>query len=445
MSSPNDSIDVDSLPLLADHLRHGRKGVAHRKCGLEMELFGFRQLSLERIDALEVQAVLASFAKEQDRRYYEKATLIELCVENLGHVTIEPGGQIEFSGRARSSLIEMASDLSIFLTRLKEVADQRKLIFLAAGFDPLRGIAEQRWFPKMRYDVMRPHLASRGLRGWDMMTRTCAIQVSLDFDSESDWSKKFLLGNRLAPIITAIFANSPFAEGKLSGYKSTRAATWLQTDVARCGLSPVALEDSVSFEDYVDYTLRVPMIFIRRNGHYRNAPNELSFGQFLTADAGAYLKPIFQDWTDHLTTIFTDARVKQYIELRSADCGSAKYAMALAALWKGLFYDAETLDQALQLAPRLDASSAASLREQVARHGLAARHENVEVLSLAKDVIELAAIGLRRIGAQELHYLDILRETVIDNGVSPADILLGNWHGSWHGSMAQVFDYMQAS
>ncbi|MEJ7713092.1 MAG: glutamate-cysteine ligase family protein [Pyrinomonadaceae bacterium] len=256
MSSPNDFIDIGSLPLLADHLRRGGKSVAHWKCGLEMELFGFRQSSLERIDASEVQAVLASFAKEQDRRYYEKDTLTELCVENLGHVTIEPGGQIEFSGREKSSLTEMASDLSAFLTRLKEVAEQRNLIFLAAGFDPLRGIAEQRWFPKRRYNVLRPHLASTGSRGWDMMTRTCAIQVSLDFDSESDWSKKFLLGNRLAPIITAIFANSPFAEGNLSGYKSTRAAAWLQTDDARCGLAPLALKDFVSFEDYVDYTLR---------------------------------------------------------------------------------------------------------------------------------------------------------------------------------------------
>lgn len=443
MTSPHLPITEHSAPLLADYLRRAAKPRADWKCGLEVELFGYTGTTHARLTGDEVQAVLESFAHVEDRLYFERDTVpVELCVDNLGHLTVEPGGQIEFSGKARANLSEAEADLAQFLARLRTIAEQRQLILLATGFDPLRSIHEQHWFPKMRYELMRPFLAARGARAWDMMTRTCALQVSLDFESEDDWAKKFILGNRLAPIVTAMFANSPFAEGKLSGYKSTRAAAWLATDDARSGLSPLAIADHAAFADYVDYVQRVPMIFARRNEAYRDAVSGMAFGDYLSGGA-AELTPIFQDWTDHLTTIFTDARLKQYVEFRSADGGSAEYALALAALWKGLLYDRAALADAWKIAPALDAGAARRLREQVARDGLAVHTPEVNVLALAQEIVRLAADGLQRNSPDEVHYLDVLRQTIIVEEMSPADMLLRNWHGSWHGSIAKAVEYLR--
>jgi glutamate--cysteine ligase len=314
-----------------------------------------------------------------------------------------------------------------------------------AGFDPLRTLAEQRWFPKPRYEVMRPYLASRGRRAWDMMSRTCSVQTSLDYGSRADLCKKFLAGSRLAPIVTAIFANSPFEDGRPSGYKSTRAAAWLDTDPDRCGLAPAALSDDFGPEDYVAYALGVPMIFTQRGGRYLGDVTGVRFREFLAGGRGA-VTPLFGDWADHLTTIFTDARLKQLVELRSADAGDLEMALALQALWKGLLYDADSLDAALRLAPRHDdAAGALLLRERVAREGLAAHVAGVDVLGLARELVGLAVEGLKRVAPDETGFLDVLVERVVKEGVCPADILLRNWEGSWHGSMERVFEHLRVA
>jgi glutamate--cysteine ligase len=274
-----------------------------------------------------------------------------------------------------------------------------------------------------------------------MMCRTCAVQTNLDYGAEDDLAKKFLLGNRLAPVVTAIFANSPFEEGRLSGYKSTRAAAWLQTDPARTGISPAALADTFSPDAFVAYALDVPMIFAQRDGRYLDAPAGMKFGDFLEHGADG-IRPVFGDWADHLTTLFTDARLKQHIELRGADCGDLAHALALQALWKGLMYDAAALDEALAFAPRLDLEDAEALRERVARDGLDARHAGVDVLGLAKETVALAVEGLGRVAPEEVSYLEVLREQVVEEELSPADILLRNWRGSWHGSMRRVVEHL---
>jgi glutamate--cysteine ligase len=184
------------------------------------------------------------------------------------------------------------------------------------------------------------------------------------------------------------------------------------------------------------------MLFVQRDGHYMDAPTGMKFGDFLAHGCGT-IKPVFGDWADHLTTLFTDARLKQHIELRSADCGSLEMSLALQALWKGLLYDADTLDEAFRLAPRLHHADALLLREAVARDGLAAKQAGVDVLALAVEVVRLAASGLKTIAPDEVCYLDILRQQVIAEAVSPADILLRNWHGSWHASMSRVFEYLR--
>ena len=438
-----DAVTKESVPLFVENLLRGEKPRAEWKCGVEFELFGYdRARSFERIGPAQVQRVLAGFAPSSNDLVHEGGTLIEVNDGQMNRLTVEPGGQVEYSGAPHRRLANVERELRRYLARLREIAESNRLAFLAVGFDPLRTIEEQRWFPKMRYEVMRPYLASRGARAWDMMCRTCAVQSNLDYGPPEDLAKKFLIGNRLAPVVTAIFANSPFENGRPSGYKSTRAAAWLDTDSDRTNIAPPALRDDFAPGDYVAYALDVPMIFVQRAGHYLGAVAGLRFSEFLERGR-AGVTPVFGDWADHLTTIFTDARLKQHVELRCADANDLETSLAFQALFKGLLYDAAALDEALRIAPRLKSGDALALRERVARDALAARHAGVDVLKLAREVVTLAAEGLRRIAPEEVRYLDVLRERVVGEGVSPADILLRNWEGSWHGSMARVFDHLR--
>jgi glutamate--cysteine ligase len=443
--SLTDPLTRESVPLFVENLLRGEKPREEWMCGVEFELFGYdRARALARIDAAQVQGVLAGFAPSSRDLVYEGETVIEAADGHMSRLTVEPGGQVEFSGAPHRTLYEVERELRRYLSRLREVAAANRLAFVAVGFDPLRTIEEQRWFPKMRYEVMRPYLASRGARAWDMMCRTCAAQTNLDYGSREDLAKKFLVGNRLAPVVTAIFANSPFENGRLSGYKSTRAAAWLETDSDRSGAAPPSLGDDFTPEDYVAYALEVPMIFAQRGGRYIGAVAGLRFSEFLER-GHAGVTPVFGDWADHLTTIFTDARLKQHVELRGADANALDMTLALQALWKGLLYDSAALDEALRIAPRLDAAGSVALRERVAREGLAARHAGVDVLRLAREAVALASEGLKRVAPEEVSYLDVLRERVVEEGVCPADILLRNWEGSWHGSIERVFEHLRVA
>jgi glutamate--cysteine ligase len=442
---PDDPLDAGCAALFAEHLRRGAKPAGEWRCGVEYELFGYDAgRSHARLGPRQVERVLAEFAAGPSGLLREG----ELCVEARGEggdrLTVEPGGQIEFSGAPRRSLEENARGLGRWLARLRETAEREGWAFVACGFDPLRPLAEQGWFPKRRYEVMRPYLARRGSRAWDMMTRTCAVQVNLDYGAGEDLAKKFTVGNRLAPIVAAMFANSPFAEGRPTGYKSTRAAAWLDTDPDRSGLAPPACADDFSAESFVAYALDTPMLFARRGDTYFGEVSGLPFRDF-AARRPVSLRPAFGDWTEHLTTLFTDARLKQHVELRSADSGHPEMALALQALWKGLLYDARSLDEALRLAPRLDARGARELRAAVARDALAARHEKIHVLPLAKELVALASDGLRTVAPEEVSCLDVLRAQVCDDELSPADILLRNWHGRWHASAERLIAHLRVA
>jgi len=442
-----DAINESSTSLFEENLRRGAKPSDEWMCGIEFELFGYdargRDGQLARLSPAQVEGVLTGFAPSSDDLVYEGRTVIEANAGQMNRLTVEPGGQIEFSGAPQRKLSDVEREVTRYLARLHEIAEAEGFVFLAVGFDPLCAIDEQRWFPKMRYDVMRPYLATRGERAWDMMTRTCSVQTNLDYGAEDDLARKFLVGNRLAPIATAIFANSPFESGRPSGYKSTRAAAWLSTDADRTGISPPALlEKSFSPATFIAYALDVPMFFAQRGGSYTDAPAGMKFRDFL-AHGCAALTPVFGDWADHLTTIFTDARLKQHLELRSADCGSLPHALAFQAYWKGLLYDPAALSHALRLAPNLNREDALELRAAVARDALAARAAGVDVLALAKESIALAVEGLRRVAPEELPYLDVLCQQVVTDELSPADILLRNWHGAWHASMPRVFEHLR--
>jgi glutamate--cysteine ligase len=433
----------------------GSRPAAAWALGVELELFAFTADTLERIGPRQVQAVINGFANQISNRVSENGYVTEALLgaggqepggrgeqepaPALGRLTLEPGGQIEFSGAPHRSLVEVERGLRQFTGRLAEIAASENVIFITIGFDPLRRIDEQRWVPKARYQIMRPYLEKRGARAWDMMCRTAAIQANLDYSDLEDLARKFQLATRLAPVAAAIFANSPFEHGRPSGYKSTRYRAWLDTDPDRTGPSPLALEDGFSVERFLDYVASVPMLFVRRDENYINLAGH-SFGEYL-AGCGCPMTPIFQDFTDHLTTIFTEARLKPHIEQRSMDCGSVETALAAMAFWKGLMYDRAALGEALRLAPRLSLGEYAGLQSDVARRGLEASVKGVPLIALAESAIQIARAGLQRLAADETHYLDLLEERVIGERLSNADILIRNFEGAWHGDIRKVIEH----
>lgn len=438
-----DRVTKRDTALFVENLRRGAKDRSEWVSGIEFELFGYDQRrNFARLSPAQVQRVLAGFAPSSNDLVYEDGVLVEVNAGQMNRLTVEPGGQVEFSGAPQRTLLDVEREVRRYLSRLKEIAEGNSLVFLAVGFDPLITLAEQRWFPKARYGVMRPYLKTRGARSWDMMTRTCAVQVNLDYGSSEDLAKKFLVGNRLAPVATAIFANSPFENGRPSGYKSMRTLTWLNTDPSRTGCSPPALAEKFTPEEFVAYALEVPMIFAQRDGLYLDEPAGMKFGDFLERGC-QFIEPVFGDWADHLTTIFTHARLKQHMELRSADCGSTEMALAMQALWKGLMYDEGSLDEALRMSPALKQDEMRALEEAVAREGLAAQACGVNVLPLAKEMIRLSTDGLSRFAPEELRHLGILFEQVVEDELCPADILLRNWQGSWHGSVQRLIEYLR--
>ena len=412
--------------------------------GPEVELFGFTRDRFERIAVDQVQSIIKGFSSDLIDCETEDGIIIEAVLAEASgaqsRITIEPGGQIEFSGAHYTALPAVERSLQSYVDRLSQIARSNGIIFIATGFDPLRSAGEQRWVAKQRYKIMRPYLASRGSKAWDMMDRTAAIQVNLDYGDLDDLAKKFAAANRLGPVVAAIFANSPLVEGRLSGYKSTRYATWLETDPDRTGLSPLALKDDFSIERLVRYLDAVPMMFIRREGRYIDMSGR-SFAQFVGNGAGG--AAIFQDFTDHLSTIFTEARLRPHIEQRSMDCGRLEMVMAALALWKGLLYDREALERALRVAPRLDEGDFARLQLEVARHALAARLDNISVIDLAIEVLAIARAGLGRVAPGETRYLDVLDELVIKERLCPADILIRNFVGSWRNDARKAIEYLE--
>jgi glutamate--cysteine ligase len=424
---PGDAIGPESRPVFARHVLCGRKPREAWTVGPELELFGYERATLERIRPETVDAVLAAFESDGTRTVSEDGRRIEVAMP-WGWVTVEPGGQIEFSGANRAALAEVERDARRFVDRLAAVAGELDVLFVASGFDPLRSAGEQRWYPKRRYAVMRPYFAVDGRRGWDMMCRTGAIQANVDYGSEADLAAKFLVGNRLGPVAAAMFANSPLEAGALSGFKSRRYAAWLETDRDRTGVSPASLDAEFTVDAFVEYALRVPMLFVRRDGRYVDLAGH-SFERFL-AEGAAGEMPRFQDFADHLTTIFTEARLKQHIELRSADAGGVEELLAVLAFWKGIAYDAAALDGALALAPRLDAGGFRRLQAEVARRGLGAESEGVRVADVAREAVALAADGLSRVAPDEASYLAPLAERV-GEGFCPADRVIRDFEGRW--------------
>jgi glutamate--cysteine ligase len=329
--------------------------------------------------------------------------------------------------------------------QVKSVCAPLNIAFLGMGFNPKWRLEDMEWMPKARYRIMRDYMKKVGTMGEDMMSRTCTVQVNLDFSSEADMVQKFRVALALQPVATALFANSPFTEGKVNGYLSYRSRIWEDTDPDRTGMLPFVFEDGMGFERYVDYMLDVPMYFVYRDGNYINAAGQ-SFRDFLAGRLPALPgeRPTIKDWEDHLTTTFPEVRLKRFLEMRGADGGPWGQLCALPAFWVGLLYHQAALDAAWDISRDWSMEERLKLRHDVPRLGLQAKVRGRSVQSLALELIQLADAGLRArqrlnaAGDNETGYLELLQRTA-ESGKTPAEIKLDRFHNAWGGSVDPVF------
>jgi glutamate--cysteine ligase len=363
-----------------------------------------------------------------------------------GAISLEPGGQFELSGAPLETIHQTCREANAHFAQVKQIADPLGIGFLGLGMSPKWTRAETPAMPKSRYQIMTRYMPKVGTLGLDMMYRTSTVQANLDFASEADMVKKLRVSLAWQPVATAIFANSPFTEGKLNGFQSFRSAVWMDTDNQRAGMLPFAFEDGMSFERYVDYALDVPMYFIKRGDTYHDVAGS-SFRDLLKGQNAAMPgeRAVLSDWVNHVGTIFPEVRLKRYLEMRGADSGPLSRIVALPALFVGLLYDDGALDAAWDIVKDWTAEERQKLRDDVPRLGFKAEIRGLTVGELARQMLTLARTGLRRRdrldehGCDETRYLDPI-QAIVDDGRTPAEVLIEKYLGPWQGQVDRVFE-----
>jgi len=449
LSSPSHVADtpITDRRQLVEVLASGEKPSAQWRIGTEHEKFGFRldDLRPPTFDGAQgIEALLTGLTRFGWEPVQENGRTIALLRDNAS-VTLEPAGQLELSGAALENIHQTCVETGTHLGEVAEVAGELRLGFLGMGFQPKWARADMPWMPKGRYKIMRSYMPKVGQLGLDMMTRTCTVQVNLDYATEADMVKKFRVSLALQPIATALFADSPFTEGKPNGYLSYRSHIWTDTDADRTGMLDFVFEDGFGYERYVDYLLDVPMYFSYRDGVYHDASGQ-SFRDFMQGRLpvlpGAL--PTLRDWSDHMTTAFPEVRLKKYLEMRGADAGPWARLCALPAFWVGLLYDDAALDAAWDLVKDFSLAERHALRDGVPRHALKLPFRGGTVRDLAARALEISVAGLRRRarrnadGQDESGFLDVLGE-IVDSGLTPAERKLELFHGRWQGNVDPVF------
>ena len=440
---------ITSKDDLIAYLASGEKPKSDWRIGTEHEKFSFHTSDLSPVPyegPSGVRAMLEGMQRFGWTPIMEGDTLIGLEGDGKGgNISLEPGGQFELSGGPLDMLHQTCDEVHTHLAQVKEVAGELGIGFLGLGFSPKWTRAETPGMPKGRCAIMTDYMQKTGKLGLDMMYRSCTVQVNLDFSSEADMVKKFRTSLALQPIVTALFANSPFTEGKPNGFLSFRSHVWTDTDRDRTGMLPFVFEDGFGYEQYVDYALNVPMYFVYRDGKYIDVSGQ-SFKDFLAGKLPGLPGelPTKGDWINHLTTIFPEARLKAYLEMRGADGGPWNRLCALPALWVGLLYDQASLDAAWDIAKGWTAEERDKLRRDVARTALKAEIGGRTVADIGREILELSRQGLKRrnrqdgAGADETIYLRSIQDT-LDKGQTPAEELLAKYHGEWGGSVDPVF------
>ena len=451
-----DQIDPTALTSRDDlvaWIEAGCKPETEFRIGTEHEKFPFRRADLSPVEYEGPAGVKALLDGMQGLLGWEPiedgGKIIGLYdVTGGGAISLEPGGQFELSGAPLDNVHQTCSELYAHLAQVKEVAEPLGLGFLGLGMSPKWTLAETPVMPKRRYEIMTRYMPKVGTRGLDMMYRTSTVQANLDFSSEADMVIKMRVGLALQPIATALFANSPFTEGKPNGLLSARSEIWKDTDNERAGMLPFAFEDGFGFEAYVDYALDVPMYFVKRGDAY----HDVAGASFRDLMAGKLPQlpgelPAVSDWTNHLSTIFPEVRLKRFLEMRGADGGPTNRICALPSFWTGIYYDQTSLDGAWELVKGWTAEERQRLRDDVPRLGLSATIAGRSALDVAKDALALASDGLQRrkrlnwLGEDErIHLAPLMR--VVEEKRTLAEILLEKYAGAWGGSVDPVFSEM---
>ncbi len=455
MTTPTRDIDQSAPRIrnkaeLVERLESGAKPVAEWRIGTEHEKFGFIERTLRPLP-YQGEASIQRLLEGMTSRFewtpiYEGENIIG-GKKGLASLSLEPGGQFELSGAPLETIHETCKEITDHLIETRTIAEPASVGFLGLGFSPIWSFEETPSMPKGRYGIMKAYMEKVGRLGRQMMFRSCTVQSNLDFGSEADMVKKVRVGLALQPIVTALFANSPFAEGRTNGYLSYRSHVWTDTDPDRTGMLPFAFEDGFGFERYVDYALDVPMYFVRRGGKYVDCSGQ-SFRDFLEGRLPALPGeiPAMDDFDDHLSTIFPEVRLKTFLEMRGADAGPQSRLCALSALWAGLLYDAQALDGAWELVKAWTATDREALRRAVPAIGLKAPIRNTNAQAIALEMLALARGGLNRrnrlnsSGDNETVFLSEIEE-VAECGVSPAERLLAKYHGEWQRDLHHVFDH----
>jgi glutamate--cysteine ligase len=445
-----DAHSVESRDALVAWLEAGCKPAASFRVGTEHEKILFHRADLTPAPYGGARGVRALLEGMRDRLGWEPIfdgdDLIGLFdAGGGGAISLEPGGQFELSGAPLETIHQTAAELEAHLYLAREVAEPLDIGFLALGMSPKWTLAQTPVMPKRRYQIMARYMPKVGTRGLDMMFRTATVQSNLDFSSEADMVRKLRVGLALQPLVTALFANSPFTDGKLNGYLSARSEIWRHTDNARAGMLPFAFEPAMGFERYVDYALDVPMYFVKRGDYYHDVAGA-SFRDLLAGrlDALPGERATISDWANHLSTIFPEVRLKRYLEVRGADVGPPDRIAALPALMVGLYYDSAALDAVVDLTRNWSAAERQKLRDDVPRLALGAAIAGRGLADIGREVLSIARAGLKRrarldaAGRDEAVYLEPL-DRFVDSGRVAAQEWIARFEGEWGGVVDPVF------
>ena len=445
------SIVITDSSQLVDWVTAGAKPKSAWRIGTEHEkilfhLADFSPVAYEGEDG--VGALLESLCVhigDKARPIIEKGHIIGLKDGEGGSVTLEPGGQLELSGAPLVNLHQTCAETGRHLRHMRAVTTALGLGMLGIGYQPKWGRDDIPWMPKGRYKIMRNYMPKVGRFGLDMMLRSCTVQVNLDYANEVDMRRKFRTSLALQPVATALFANSPFRDGKPSGLLSTRAEAWTDTDNARCGVPACVFDTAFGYEQWIDYILDVPMYFLHRGEDYIDVAGQF-FRDYLASRLAGFegMPPNMADFEDHITTAFPEVRLKQFIEMRGADSGPWANICALPALWVGILYDDEALAEAEALSAHITADDVMNARLSVATNGLSGQLAGADVYHLADRLLEIATAGLRRRGIcddggnDETGFLQPLK-TIIETRKTPAEVILDLYSQDWDGEIDQVF------
>ncbi|MEW9309628.1 glutamate--cysteine ligase [Labrys neptuniae] len=446
-----DSTPIGSRDELVAWIEKGVKPPSQFRIGTEHEKFPFRAGTHQPVPYEGPKGIRALLEGLQAMLGWEPIMEGEHIIGMLditggGAISLEPGGQFELSGAPLNSIHQTCSEIHAHLAQVREIGGPLGIRFLGLGMSPVWTREETPRMPKRRYEIMTNYMPKVGVMGLDMMYRTSTVQVNLDFSSEADMVKKLRVSLALQPIATAIFANSPFLQGRPNGFLSLRSEVWRHTDLDRTGMLPFAFEDGMGFERYVDYALDVPLYFVKRGDVYHDVAGA-SFRDLLAGTLPQLpgVRATMSDWANHLGTLFPEVRLKRYLEMRGADAGPTGKLAALSAFWVGLLYNDDTLDAAWDLVKDWSEAERQALRDSVSRQALKTPFRNESVRDIALRALAIARQGLkaRNIedweGRNEEHFLDGL-DDVVESGVTAADEMLARYHGEWGGKIDPIFD-----